>query len=371
MPIKMGISSLFGGINLRFIIDDAICVDNKIYIFTRDFNLFYVADLSDGRLLFFEQLPEADFLEKRLVSKIIFWNNELYFIPFSNNDIWIYLLESREWEKIEIKKQQINYSSACFQNAVIYKDSMFLFGGRYPSIIKIDLITKAITYISKPIEEKNKLMKEKIIRTPYFRGKPLRIENMLYLASCMDNSVLLFNMDNCDYQWIEVGSKENTYSGIEKRGMDFWIAPRQNSPIVKWDGKDGVVEYKLDKISDLENIYFADISKRENDLIIYAFRNKCFSLLISKNDEIKKERHDYSFYKEIDGECIYQNIDGRIHYREIDGIEKIYENDIEDVAIRRLLQQIDKEKLKVEVKEGNPCSIKLWMELMFNIKMEK
>lgn len=346
-----------------------IKIKNKFYLFARDINLFYSVDFIDGQVSFISKLPEEQLLSKRLVSEIIYWKNELYFIPLNTNNIWIYSLKKEQWKKIIVKKYKNNLSNAYFLNAIIYKNNMFLFGGKYSAILKMDLATKDIIYIEKPFKEKN----NKNLKDYYFRGKPLKIENILYLASCIDNSVLRFNMDTYDYQWIEVGSKTNQYSGIEKRGNDFWLAPRHNSHIVKWDGKDGSVEYKIDEKFQIENSYFSGITKKKDDLVIYTSRNKLYSLIIKKNEKIFLEKNKYIFYKETKGECIYQTMDGRIYYRNIDGTYRIYENEIEDEKIIRLLSQKNENMAEVMRKylteEGKPFSCKFWLNLLFDMKI--
>lgn len=72
-------------------------------------------------------------------------------------------------------------------------------------------------------------------------------ENILYLASYLDNFVLKFDMETRKHEWIKMGNEDHTYSAITRDGENFWLPPRVKGDIVKWDGKENTQILPLPK----------------------------------------------------------------------------------------------------------------------------
>lgn len=208
--------------------------NGKIYCLARNFNLLFSVDIQSGKTELVDVVPEGDILTSYLCGAINAWNDKLILTPNHTKKIWIYDLISKHWDGLTIRDYEHWGTGGIFQT-YIYNDKIFLIGGSYPAILCLDLNNDSCSYIEGPYKEIMKRHPD--IDHHYFRTHGVRLENKLYLASALDNFVLEFDMKTCEYQWIEVGDNSYVYSGIAWDGKHFWLAPRLNGDIIKWDGK--------------------------------------------------------------------------------------------------------------------------------------
>jgi len=123
---------------MRLISEDIACVKDKLYLFANNINLLYSIDVNTRMYEFIGQIPERSIFEKRLVSKIVHWNDELFLIPLVSGDIWIYSFGNKCWRKIKVKQYENNWANSYFRNAFIDEDRLFILGGYYPAVLIID-----------------------------------------------------------------------------------------------------------------------------------------------------------------------------------------------------------------------------------------
>lgn len=71
------------------------------------------------------------------------------------------------------------------------------------------------------------------------------IDHYIYLASCIDNRVLIVDIDKDTFGWRTVGKNVYRYSGIAYDGEQFWLAPRKEGNVLVWDGADECREIKI------------------------------------------------------------------------------------------------------------------------------
>lgn len=64
------------------------------------------------------------------------------------------------------------------------------------------------------------------LKDAFFRTHHAVRGEWLYLASCVDNTVLKFNLKTNEYKWLSIGSDDNKFSGIVYSLNDFWLSPR-------------------------------------------------------------------------------------------------------------------------------------------------
>lgn len=344
---------------MKIFSEDVVKVGNLLYLFGTDINMLYSINLENDEVTFIGKIPEENILKRRLVSKMMYWDNKLYLLPLSSNNIWIYSVLDKTWTKIEIEEYENNWANSYFRNAIIYKHHMFIFGGYYPAILILDLEIHKIKYIREPFLEKRNISCIDL----FFRGKPLKQGNLVYLASSIDNTVLVFNLENYTYSWNEVGDKSNRYAGIVWDGYNFWLASRSEPMVIKWDGKDKVIEYKDKKNADFSKGKFIGIVGIKEGFIVLFRGKKGNSLFITKDGKISKDRSSHIFYKRIKDEYIFQCVDGRIHYINNAGVEKIYEGNFNDV--RQFVLETDKRDRKFETtfRESEPFTLKEWMSM--------
>lgn len=290
------------------------------------YNAVFVASLNDAYLKHIGQIPEKKLTEASLCMKILKINEKYYYIPKFSTKIWVWDKDDN-WEYVELENK-VKDRRVLFFEAFQQEDKIIMIGGYYPAIVVVNTSTWKTEYITEPFERFN----DSEIKDVYFRKNYVVKDSVLYLASALDNTVLMFNMLTYEYQWVRVGGENNTYSGIAWDGDFFWLAPRNATNIVKWDGKASYSEITL-----APNLFQADKKNfigcyvHNDRLVIPGLGTRLWIEVDVKSGEIKhieKGRCISSYIDEM-GRVITSYVDGRI---EIDNKVYFFECSEQDKA---------------------------------------
>lgn len=285
------------------------CVKDKenVYFISRDTNILCVINIQSCQIDILSSIPDEDFFQTRLGAKLCIWNNKLILAPMNAKKIWIYDLKGKTWDGIEIKDYGEKYRNVKFFRIILIDNWLYFIGTSYPAIIVLDLLNGVLTYHEEmyaALLEK----REKII-DGFFRDDYVRINDDIYMASCLDNKVLKMHLKAFEWEWIAVGSSENRYSGIGYDGKNYWLSPRNNNIITKWDGKSEVSTIEIpDEYMDEPKSFLGVVCQK--DKILFPRNGKNGSLII-KNEKIQSVHNSYVFYDLLeDGSCAYQDMSG-------------------------------------------------------------
>ena len=317
--------------------EDCVLVGNKLIFIAKDINIIFSLDINTGEIQLLDSIPEENIFADHVGAKIVHWKNELIFAPMKAEKIWIYDLEKKKWRGIRRKQIEDGiYFSEMFQ-AVLYGDKLIIIGSNYPAIISLNLQTDELLYLEEPYARLREKKQE--LRDSYFRCDYVRKDTYLYLASCLENLVLKFNMETYEYEWLEVGAATNRYSGITWDGENFWLAPRKNGTIVKWNGESSE-EYFLPPEFQEDKVYFAGAVYNAGN-VIFPGRFAPYTLVRStKNQDTETVlQEQYLFYKSIEGDLLVsQKIDGEIRIQDGTGEIKKYNCRIEKSELIKYLE---------------------------------
>lgn len=279
---------------MKLIAEDCINVGEKLYLFCRDYNLFYSINLDTKNIRLEGSIPNQQFQQEQLCRKMVFYKNEIYFIPYNMECVlYIYNLIKKTWRKINIDTDDTRKNDWLFLQAILVDDTMFLFGGKYSKIVRIDLIKGAVEYIAIPDK---RITNEDML----FRGNYIQRGDFLWFPSAKSNDIFEFDIKTLAYKWIEVGNDSDRYAGIFGNGDLFWLAPRKNGDILCWDGKNDIRRFPLPNEYEKECIYFLGIFQENKNLILPALHSN-LSLVIDRDTyEMKIESKSYSFVKKED-----------------------------------------------------------------------
>ncbi len=275
--------------------EDCVQVGNEIIFICREFNMICALDLDNGDIRIIGSLPEESLFAERLGSKIIYWRDELIFIPMKAKKIWRYNIKTGEWRGYERKDLGDGMTELGMFEAVLYNDEIYAIGCYYPAILRLNLLNDKVTYLEEPFKDLK--VNKKKVRDCYFRTGYVQRDYMLYLATVMDNKVLALDMQSLEYKWFEVGDKGNTYSGIAWDGDKFWLAPRHSTPIVSWDGKNEVKQYKFPPEYSNRNYAFLGVTNTKDGVIFPGMNSE--KTVIVKNDILSIMQGQFLFYNVI------------------------------------------------------------------------
>ncbi len=275
-------------------------------------------------------------------------------------------MENGKWSSVAIEACKVYGRGTYFRQAIQYKDSLFFIGGHYPAILKMNLPSCKLIYLKKAFLNYEKRGESGEL---YFRGDFVCKDNILYLASGMDNTVLIYHLDTQTYRWVEVGKKENRYSGIMWDGNNYWLSPRKNTSIVKWNGNDHVIEFEIPEEKKVNNIAYAGIVKRNNQIIIPALAGSgADTIILTSNGAMEFDRKRYFFYKmENNGDCLAQDSDGRVLFISAKGIKRQYECELSGEKLSDYWDtiSIDVNNIAKEVSEENdPFSLNCLLKVL-------
>lgn len=296
---------------MKILFEDCVRKEETLYFICRDFNIFCSMDIISGEISIIDSLPEGNARSRRLGAKIVNWKNQLYFAPMCAEKIWRYDLDHKTWSGYERKViDNWTESKEMFQ-AIAYEEKICFIGAYYPAIIIMDPLTEKMEYITAPYENRIELSEDK--RDCWFRTDYVLVDNTLYLASCIDNTVFCFNMDTYEYEYKKVGSDTFSYSGITWDGDCFYLSPRKDGPIVIWDGKDEVTQIEIDIDNPKKKAVFGGAVSLGEKIVFPACFSRDTIELTKTNNDIKRIEKQYVFYKIIDDETVVNlDIEGNV-----------------------------------------------------------
>lgn len=199
---------------------DVLKVDNNFYYVCNEFNALIKHE--DGTLtnVILDTIPDEDLFGKKLISKLLYINGEILFVPLNAKKIWIYNIKGRIWSEISISNSECKYK---FFDAIYYENKIYFIPCKYAYLVCLDIVTRKLTYIdiSRGCYKNNNEI--------WFRHIVVRHDNSFFCASCIGNLVFAFDLKNTTYEWIDTGIKCSGFSGMVFDGKTFWISPRNES----------------------------------------------------------------------------------------------------------------------------------------------
>lgn len=295
------------------LVKDCAYADRKFYFIAKQFNLLFCFDYEKKEIILLDVIPEGAIVEDEICGAIVQIRDQLICTPNKTPFIWVYHLKEKIWTRVELKQSKTGKRGIL--QAFEYKGYLFLVGSWYPAIVRIDVESWEIEYFEDPYEEKKKKIGK--VFDAFFRSHYVIKKNYLYLASCLDNSVLQFNLDTGDYKWIIIGDSENRFSGIAYDGNDFWLAPRFNSPIIQWNGNEIICKKILPDNFDGDNNYFFGIIYEEDNVILPNMLKPCSVIIKTKENTINTIEKQYTLMKELgNGLIVSQTIEGYLEISE-------------------------------------------------------
>ncbi|MDE7253376.1 MAG: hypothetical protein K2O32_10605 [Acetatifactor sp.] len=197
-----------------------------------EYNAIFRADLNTGNCEYLGFIPNEKMSQNRLYTKAVVCSDKIYLVPSSANEIAVIDTSSYEVEKLSIASPVLSDNTyykngAKFNEAIVYKNSVYMIGCTYPGILKISQVNGEydIKYFDSWAQGQSFI----------FRRSPAKYGNMLYIPDTCDNKVLEFNMDNGDGKFWHIGDNNHgCWSGCIV-GDHLWLAPKNPGPVIRWN----------------------------------------------------------------------------------------------------------------------------------------
>jgi hypothetical protein len=169
-----------------------------------------------------------------LYGKIEKYEGKLYFSPHKANEIAVYDIKLNKFGKINIDRPNItnkNDYTSKFWFSATYEEYVFFVPTEYPAIIRYNSETGELDYFSDWIKKIEQLKDSGKL---YF-SKGCVLGEDLFLPCTNANAVVVFNLKKCVSKVYKVGDAKYSYKNMCHDGNNFWILPRTNTPVIKWN----------------------------------------------------------------------------------------------------------------------------------------
>ena len=214
---------------LRF---EAIAKVNKklAYAASGSFNALFKVDLETGKSCYLQQFDAEKMDAKRLYTNAIYVNNKVYFVPAAAEKIAVLDVKTNVISYIDINEVDENRApnyrnDSKFNSGVLYDGWIYMISCTYPAIVRVNIDNHTVEYFEQWIDGQRFLFR----RAPFVEGK------YFYIPSVINNLVLEFDMDCCEGKLYRVGKNNGGCWSICKVKDDFWLSPKKNGPIIKWN----------------------------------------------------------------------------------------------------------------------------------------
>ena len=275
---------------------DCVEVDGYLYFFSSDYNLFFKSEISTGKISIIGSIPEENIFTGQLCSKLIHYKNFIYFAPMHAGKIWRYCIDDRSWKNYEFPKMEYFRGIYAFCQVVLYNDKLFFFGCRYPAIVILNLNTEDMTLCESVYTEHLRALSENMMKA-FFVREGVCLNDYMYMASCLDNTVLKFNMNNFEYEYVSLGDDKSNFSGIGYDGSNFYIAPRNKNDAIKWDGAGKYEVIKLQYLTSEADRVSVGVLCDEGKVYFYGMYEDRF---LDSDNGICILHDKYRIYKRLD-----------------------------------------------------------------------
>lgn len=231
--------------------------------------------------------------------------NKIILIPHNAEGIYVYDMKKKQGMKIFLPK--FKKVAGMFDGAIEYNEKLFLLPRTYPAILSIDIQSLEICEYEECV--KPFLLEDK--KEQMFHWAYIQKDQYLYLASCNDSRILIFNMEDGSYEIKKIGNYPYGYYRLVCDEDYFWFAAYKANCIVRWDEQTGETReytYPIEQ-EPLQGIYFSSLLNRNEEIVVcYGFSLKMV-FLNKKTGECRENSTISDILTKIEEKSI-QNVGG-------------------------------------------------------------
>ncbi|MDE5697320.1 MAG: hypothetical protein K2I96_07925 [Lachnospiraceae bacterium] len=176
----------------------------------------------------------------RAIKKI---GNKLVLAPRAAKEIAIYDMELKEMRYLGLadvqdcrkEKYDENYK---FVVSLRHRNTVYLLGYRYPAIVKIDLETSKVTYLTAWVDEIESRMKNESDMRGYLIHA-IASDEEAWIACGNTNALLRLDFKTDEISVIDIPCRMDGFGGIAWANENFWLVGRgkESNIIVRWNAR--------------------------------------------------------------------------------------------------------------------------------------
>ena len=347
-------------------INDAIVYKNKLWFIINDFNGLASEDVETGDIEFVGEFANESYASKRLYETMQVCDGKIYFAPFYAKSIAVFDIEEKKFSSIPLDAKKVNCKSKqpIFGGSKMYGKYMFFVPVYSKVIIRLNTENQELDYITGWAEEVASI---KFNDDAYVRRQVVLREGKLLIPFCNADAVMELDCETLEHKIYRIENEKIGFSGICFDGKDFWLSPRRDGNIVRWNpltGHKDVIELDKDEGSTKILYAYAGIASSQEKVMIFPlFNKKCVNMLNPKFilqegifEFVKDEEQFISYFRKDTGTLVFVNkkngakeeIEIKIRQRDVDEkriIEESKEILCEDIfiSLRNLISVLEGE----------------------------
>ena len=201
-------------------------------------NGLYRIDIKTQNAKFISLFPNEELNKRGLHLYALTVNNKIYFIPASGNYISVLNINNESIESIAIpnvKQSNIYYKRMYkFAYAVKYDSDILIIPSTYSGVVRLNTQNNQVSVLNDWIPSDGF----------FFRRTFLSVKNKVYVLSCMNNNVLVFDMSSGRGYMRKIGNSKGYIASMYVDG-DIIMSDVNGKTISRWNlDNDDTTEYK-------------------------------------------------------------------------------------------------------------------------------
>lgn len=188
------------------------------------------------------EIHEEDEHGCRLFSSMVICERSIFLFPFSANHIFKINRETREYIALDLPEIRAEFcreydSSAKFIDAHLYGEAIYVMPAAFPGILKVSCHSNEVSVYDEWLGQISLEFRD--ADKAVFR-KTLLIGDKIYAPLCGGNGVAVFGLREGTCTVKEVGTRKCRFSGICYSQGEFWLSPRCDGPVVRWNESENI-----------------------------------------------------------------------------------------------------------------------------------
>lgn len=263
---------------------DFVVVDKNIYFFSMDFNGLYCLHMPQREVEFLGSVPGEEFRQRHLYGPIIEIDGKLYMPPLRGKGIVIYDISRKQFEKIALKYGDMEMNSKFFK--VLCDDKkIFFIPCRYHYLVVLDITNNQVMYLDEWYHLLN--MPEQHNEILVRNGAFIR-NNVLYMASFFDNTLIEISTKNYKTKAIKIGENKDGFVDmcLDETHEYIWFLKKNTATIFKWNMetlKNEIFEIKSSCFQQIGRYPFINVICAKDKIYLVAYQCNT-SFMLDKNE---------------------------------------------------------------------------------------
>lgn len=212
---------------------EIIPVEKGIIFSSRDGEGLYFLKAGEReakRLAFF---PDRRMKEQVFYKSLVKMGDRIFLSPSLADDIAVYDGGTKEIQTIPLDRMFGKAEGLCkFWTSLAVGNFVYLIGHYYPAIVKLNIHTLELTYLTGWVEQIER--KRKLQDAPYL-GIGIREGDTAFFPCCCTNGILKLDLRTDKTELCEVKTRINGFNGICFSEDRYWLPSRDSYDVAVWD----------------------------------------------------------------------------------------------------------------------------------------